>query len=84
MGPIPAVGNGQRLRVLLQRIARRQVFAVERRKAWRMLQSKAGVENKDYRAQKALLAKVDKGDVGIDELKAKASDLLAAELAELN
>ena len=24
------------------------LFAVERRKAWRMLQSKAGVVNKDY------------------------------------
>ena len=34
------------------------LFAVERRKAWRMLQSKAGVVNKDYQAQKALLAKL--------------------------
>jgi hypothetical protein len=38
------------------------LFAVERRKAWRMLQSKAGVVNKDYLAQKALLAKLDKDD----------------------
>jgi pyruvate-ferredoxin/flavodoxin oxidoreductase len=38
------------------------LFAVERRKAWRMLQSKAGVVNKDYLAQKAFLAKIDKGD----------------------
>lgn len=38
-----------------------QLFAVERRKAWRMLQSKAGVANKDYQAQKSLLAKFDKG-----------------------
>ena len=29
------------------------LFAVERRKAWRMLQSKAGIVNKDYLAQKA-------------------------------
>ena len=36
------------------------LFGVERRKAWRMLQSKAGVVNKDYLAQKAFLAKVDK------------------------
>ena len=33
------------------------LFAEERRKAWRMLQSKAGVVNKDYQAQKALLSK---------------------------
>ncbi len=39
------------------------LFAVERRKAWRMLQSKAGVVNKDYLAQKAFLAKVDKGEI---------------------
>jgi len=39
------------------------LFAVERRKAWRMLQSKAGVANKDYLAQKSLLAKLDKGEV---------------------
>lgn len=32
------------------------LFAVERRKAWRMLQSKAGVVNKDYLAQKEWLA----------------------------
>ena len=38
------------------------LFAVERRKAWRMLQSKAGVSNKDYLAQKALLTKLDKGE----------------------
>ncbi len=35
------------------------LFAVERRKAWRMLQSKAGLVNKDYLAQKELLAKLD-------------------------
>jgi pyruvate-ferredoxin/flavodoxin oxidoreductase len=32
------------------------LFAVERRKAWRMLQSKAGIINKDYLAQKESLA----------------------------
>ena len=39
------------------------LFAIERRKAWRMLQSKAGVENKDGPAQKVLLEKVGKGDL---------------------
>ena len=28
------------------------LFCVERRKAWRMLQSKAGIENKEYKAQR--------------------------------
>ncbi len=32
------------------------LFCVERRKAWRMLQSKAGIVNKDYTAQKTILA----------------------------
>ena len=44
------------------------LFAVERRKAWRMLQSKAGVENKDYTAQKELLTNVEKGELTRDDL----------------
>ena len=59
------------------------LFAVERRKAWRMLQSKAGVVNKDYLAQKALLAKVDKGELPLADAKPKAKELIAAELAAL-
>ena len=47
------------------------LFAVERRKAWRMLQSKAGVVNKDYLAQKALLAKLDKGEIPLADAKAQ-------------
>jgi pyruvate-ferredoxin/flavodoxin oxidoreductase len=57
------------------------LFAVERRKAWRMLQSKAGVVNKDYLAQKALLAKLDKGELPLADAKAKTGELYAAELA---
>src|SRR6476659_428796 len=37
------------------------LFCVERRKAWRLLQSKAGIENREYKAQRALLADVDAG-----------------------
>ncbi len=59
------------------------LFAVERRKAWRMLQGKAGLVNKDYLAQKALLAKVDKGEIPLADAKAKVRELLAAELAAL-
>jgi len=57
------------------------LFAVERRKAWRMLQSKAGVENKDYTAQKALLAKVEKGELTRDDLLNRGSELLNEEVA---
>ncbi len=57
------------------------LFAVERRKAWRMLQSKAGVVNKDYVAQKALLAKIDKGEVPLADAKGKVRELFTAEVA---
>ncbi|HTQ50418.1 MAG TPA: hypothetical protein VMJ12_06870 [Candidatus Acidoferrales bacterium] len=60
------------------------LFAVERRKAWRMLQSKAGVVNKDYQAQKALLAKLDKGELQLADVRAKTKELFEAELAKLN
>ncbi len=59
------------------------LFAVERRKAWRMLQSKAGVVNKDYLAQKVLLAKLDKGELQLSEMQAKTRELFEAELARL-
>jgi pyruvate-ferredoxin/flavodoxin oxidoreductase len=57
------------------------LFAVERRKAWRMMQSKAGVVNKDYLAQRAFLAKVDKGEIPMADAKARVRELIAAELA---
>jgi len=56
------------------------LFAIERRKAWRMLQSKAGVANKDYTAQKAFLAKIDKGELPLADAKARVRELVAAEL----
>jgi pyruvate-ferredoxin/flavodoxin oxidoreductase len=57
------------------------LFAVERRKAWRMLQSKAGVVNKDYTAQKAFLAKIDKGELALADAKARPRELITAEFA---
>ncbi len=59
------------------------LFCVERRKAWRMLQSKADVANKDYEAQKSLLAKVDAGEISIDDLRSRTGDLYQAELDAL-
>lgn len=59
------------------------LFAVERRKSWRMLQSRAGVVNKDYLAQKAFLAKVDKGEISLNDARTRTRELLAAELAAI-
>ena len=57
------------------------LFAVERRKAWRMLQSKAGVVNKDYLAQKALLKKLDGGEIALSDAQSKTRELYEAEIA---
>ncbi|MBP7948558.1 MAG: 2-oxoacid:acceptor oxidoreductase family protein [Verrucomicrobiales bacterium] len=59
------------------------LFAVERRKAWRMLQSKAGQPNRDYAAQRALLKKVDAGEISVADLHGKTADLYAVELAQI-
>ena len=48
-----------------------------------MLQSKAGVANKDYLAQKALLKKFDAGTITLTDLKAKTRELFEAELAAI-
>ena len=52
------------------------LFCVERRKAWRMLQSKAGIENKEYKAQRSILAEVDAGKISKDDLFARGEELL--------
>ncbi len=54
------------------------LFCVERRKAWRLLQSRAGVANLDYVAQKAVLSKVDKGEITLDAFLKRAGELVAA------
>jgi pyruvate-ferredoxin/flavodoxin oxidoreductase len=52
------------------------LFCVERRKAWRLLQSQAGIENKDYKAQRSILADVDAGRLSKDDLFARAEELM--------
>ena len=52
------------------------LFCVERRKAWRMLQSKAGIENREYKAQRAVLADVDAGRISKADLFARAEELM--------
>jgi pyruvate-ferredoxin/flavodoxin oxidoreductase len=59
------------------------LFCVERRKSWRMLQSGAGIENLEYRAQRLVLAKVDKGEIKAEEFLAKSAELVRAEVARL-
>ncbi|MBI3491576.1 MAG: hypothetical protein HY047_07340 [Acidobacteria bacterium] len=56
------------------------LFCVERRKAWRMLQSKAGIENKQYKAQRSILADVDAGKISREELCARAEELMRERL----
>jgi pyruvate-ferredoxin/flavodoxin oxidoreductase len=56
------------------------LFCVERRKAWRMLQSKAGIENKEYKAQRSILADVDAGKITKDDLFKNAEELLKERL----
>ena len=57
------------------------MFCVERRKAWRMLQSKAGIVNREYIAQKAILADVDAGKLSLEELFARGHELVTERLA---
>jgi pyruvate-ferredoxin/flavodoxin oxidoreductase len=52
------------------------LFCVERRKAWRMMQSKAGVENREYKAQRSILADVDAGRLSKEELFARGDQLV--------
>jgi len=52
------------------------LFCVERRKAWRLLQSKAGIVNKDYVAQKALLAEVDADKLSKAQLFARGVQIV--------
>jgi len=56
------------------------LFCVERRKAWRLLQSKAGIENREYQAQRAILADVEAGRLSTEELFARAEELMAERL----
>jgi pyruvate-ferredoxin/flavodoxin oxidoreductase len=58
------------------------MFCVERRKAWRMLQSKAGVVNREYQAQKAILADLDAGKIANDEFFAHAHEIMAERLGK--
>lgn len=53
------------------------VFCVERRKSWRILQSRAGIENKDYIAQKELLKEIDSGKKTVEEFLNRNQEAVA-------
>jgi pyruvate-ferredoxin/flavodoxin oxidoreductase len=57
------------------------LFAVERRKTWRMLQSRAGIVNKDYVTQKAFLKKLDAGEIPLPDARARTRELLQSVVA---
>ncbi|MBK1877749.1 2-oxoacid:acceptor oxidoreductase family protein [Pelagicoccus mobilis] len=67
-------GNGKHIPMKMSR--QMVLFCVERRKAWRMLQSHAGIVNKDYQLQKELIAKVTNGEFSPDYVKALGRELL--------
>jgi pyruvate-ferredoxin/flavodoxin oxidoreductase len=60
------------------------LLCVERRKAWRLLQSKAGIDNKEYRAQRALLSRLDKGELTREDLLKGGAMLAKQEVAALS
>jgi pyruvate-ferredoxin/flavodoxin oxidoreductase len=58
------------------------MFCTERRKSWRMLQSRAGIVNREYLAQKALLADVDAGKLPLQEFLDHGHELVAEKLGQ--
>ena len=59
------------------------LYCIERRKAWRLLQSKAGIVNLDYKAQRVLLKKVDDGEISQEDLFDNAQQFFEEELEVL-
>ncbi|MEN8235187.1 MAG: 2-oxoacid:acceptor oxidoreductase family protein [Actinomycetota bacterium] len=57
------------------------LFCVERRRSWRMLQSRAGITNVDYEAQKRVRAEIEAGEYGPVEARRVAAEKLAEEAA---
>ena len=78
----PGLGR-ERQRSTYYALSRQLVmFCVERRKAWRMLQSKAGIVNREYQAQKAILAELEAGKISKDEFFAHAHEMMAEKLGK--
>jgi pyruvate-ferredoxin/flavodoxin oxidoreductase len=60
----------------------RMLFCVEGRKSWRMLQSRAGIAGNDGMVHKALLAKVDSGEIPMANFRARSYAYFREEIAE--
>ena len=74
---LPAKGS----KPVLMKLSRQLVlFCVERRKAWRLLQSKIGIQNPEYEAQRAILTDVDSGTISRDDFFARADQILEERL----
>ena len=52
------------------------LFCVERRKAWRQLQDRAGMVNEDYLRQKQVLAAFDKGEITLEKFTSDIQGLV--------
>jgi pyruvate-ferredoxin/flavodoxin oxidoreductase len=74
---VPGTNGSLEYRALSRQLV---LFCVERRKAWRMLQSKAGIENREYKAQRSLLADVDAGRVSKEDFFTHADQLMRARI----
>jgi len=75
------IGDGKVRTITLSR--QMVLFCVERRKSWRLLQSKAGIENLEYKAQRLLLGRVDSGEVPLEDFLSHSAEMLEKCLAEL-
>jgi pyruvate-ferredoxin/flavodoxin oxidoreductase len=73
--------NGKKVPMALSR--QMVLLVIERRKAWRLIQSKAGIVSKDYMAQRALIKKLDGGEYSRQDLHERGRDLFEQELAAL-
>jgi len=78
------IDNGEAGTSLMALSRQMVLFCVERRKAWRMLQSRAGVRNVDYEAQKAVRAALQAEETPPADRIAYATEHFAQELANLD
>jgi pyruvate-ferredoxin/flavodoxin oxidoreductase len=69
--------SGKRVPMKLSR--QMVLFNVERRKAWRMLQSKSGQENKDYPVHREIIKRLDAGKLTRDQVWSKGAAVLNEE-----
>ena len=70
---VPGPDGGPQVVALSRQLV---LFCVERRKAWRLLQSKGGIVNEEYVAQRTLLADVDAGNITREDLFARGPEML--------